>query len=122
MIFDRDEVIAGNTLRIANPTFEGYCILLESDGDLFTEMESDFSKVTVAQRWRIQFLPADPELQLSPSERITQELQHERITHRVIRFNAGCFTNAYRLYGGSDEDNGVPDRDHLDDSFIENCF
>lgn len=121
MIYDRDEVFPGAVLRIANPTFEGYCTLIEPCGEMFTEMESDYSKVTVSTRWKIQFLPANPELQLSPGERITQELQHERITHRVIRFNAGCFTNAYREFGGSNE-NDFPDRDNLPDEFIDGVF
>lgn len=120
MIFDRNEVVAGNTLRIANPTFEGYARLISEDGEIFTEMESDYSRVIAARRWKIQFLPVDPELQLSPADRITQELQHERVTHRVIRFNAGCFTNAYREFGG-DESGSLPEKDLLVDDF-NGCF
>lgn len=121
MIYDRSEVTPDSILRIANPVFEGYAKLISAEGDMFTEMESDYSKVIVQQRWRIQFLPPNPELQLSPGERMTQELQHERITHRVIRFNAGCFTNAYREFGGTTELD-VPDRDNLADEFVDNCF
>lgn len=122
MIYEKSEVVPDGIVRISDPTFSGYAKLIAPEGEMFTEMESDYAKVIVKQRWRIQFLPALPELQLSPAERITQQLQHERICHRVISFNAGCFTTAYRIYGGTDESNNLPDRDNLLDDFIENCF
>lgn len=119
MIYDRDEIFPGAILRIGN---EGYAKLISEAGELFTEMESDYSKVTAARRWCIQFLPPNPELQLSPGERITQELQHERITHRVIRFNAGCFTNAYKEFGGDKSGDSFTEKDHLLDDFVDGCF
>lgn len=121
MIYDRDQVCENSVVRIANPSFEGYARLISEDGEIFTEMESDYSHVVAARRWKIQFLPVDPELQLSPSERITQELQHERVTHRVIRFNAGSFTRAYREFGGNEE-RQTGDKDQLLDSFIFEAF
>lgn len=121
MIYEKDEIHPEAVVRIADPVFEGYAILISADGELFSEMESDLSRVTVAQRWRVQFLPVKPELQLTISERFTQAAQKERITHRVIRFNAGCFTTAYKKYGGEQSDDSI-DRDLLPDIFLFDSF